>query len=77
MVFLVVGVLLLLLKFFEFGPVTNWSWWIVLAPFGLALFWFEIVEPFFGLDKKKAHNDLEKVKEERIKKGLQSRFHRR
>lgn len=77
MVFLVVGVLLLLLKFFEFGPVAHWSWWVVLAPFGLALFWFEVVEPFFGLDKKKAHDDLEKVKEERIRKGLQSRVHRR
>ena len=76
--FLVVGILLLMMKFFEFGPVAHWSWWLVLLPFGLALAWFEVVEPFFGLDKKKAHNDLEKVKEERIKKGLQARTpHRR
>ncbi len=76
--FLGIGMLLLMMKFFEFGPVGHWSWWLVLLPFGLALAWFEIVEPFFGLDKKKAHNELEKVKEERIKKGLQARTqHRR
>ncbi len=76
--FLVVGIALLMMKFFEFGPVGHWSWWIVLLPFGIALFWFEIVEPFFGLDKKKAHNELEKVKQERIRKGVEGRApHRR
>jgi len=69
--FLAIGVVLLLMKWLEFGPVAHWSWWIVLLPFGLALVWFEVVEPFFGLDKKKAHNDLEKVKQERIRKGLE------
>lgn len=71
--FLAVGVVLLLMKWLEFGPVGHWSWWIVLAPFGLALLWFEVVEPYFGLDKKKAHNDVEKVREERIKKSLEAR----
>ncbi len=71
--FLAVGVVLLLMKWFEFGPVGQWSWWIVLLPFGLALLWFEIIEPFFGLDKKKVHDDVEKVKEERIKKAMGDR----
>jgi small Trp-rich protein len=75
--FLGIGVVLLLMKFLEFGPVATWSWWIVLLPFGLALLWFEVIEPFFGLDKKKAHNDLEKVKQERIRKGLERMTHRR
>lgn len=71
--FLAVGVVLLLMKWFEFGPVGHWSWWMVLLPFGLALLWFEIIEPFFGLDKKKVHDDVEKVKEERIKKTMGGR----
>jgi small Trp-rich protein len=71
--FLGIGVILLLMKFLEFGPVATWSWWIVLLPFGIALAWFEVVEPFFGLDKKKAHDDLEKVKQDRIKKGMGAR----
>ena len=71
--FLAIGVLLLLMKWFEFGPVAHWAWWWILLPFGVALLWFEVVEPFFGLDKKKAHDDIEKVKQERIKKGLEGR----
>lgn len=71
MVFIVLGTLLLLMKWFAFGPVATWSWWIVLAPFAGGLIWFEIVEPVLGLDKKKAHSELEKVKKERIKKQLE------
>ena len=71
--FLAVGVLLLLMKWFEFGPVAHWSWWVVLLPFGFALLWFEVIEPYFGLDKKKAHDDIEKVKEDRIKKAVGER----
>ena len=71
--FIVVGVLLVLMKWFEVGPVGQWSWWIVLIPFALALLWFEVVEPFFGLDKRKAHDDLDKIKEERNKKTLARR----
>lgn len=73
MVFLGIGVVLLLMKCFEVGPVGHWSWWIVLIPFGIALLWFEVIEPYFGLDKKKAHDEIEKVREERIKKQLERR----
>lgn len=75
--FLAVGVVLLLMKWFELGPVGQWSWWIVLLPFGLALIWFEVVEPYFGLDRKKAHNELDKIKEDRIKKTLAGRTGKR
>ena len=69
--FLGVGVVLLLMKWLEFGPVAAWSWWVVLLPFAGALLWFEVIEPHFGLDRKKAHNELDKIKEERIKKQLE------
>ena len=35
--FVVLGVLLLILKVADFGSVANWSWWIVLSPFPLAI----------------------------------------
>lgn len=70
MLFLGIGVVLLLLKWMEFGPVAHWSWWVILLPFGLALLWFEVIEPYFGLDKKRAHDDIEKVRDERIRKGM-------
>ena len=34
------GLLLLALKFLALGPVATWSWWLVLAPFGLAVLWW-------------------------------------
>jgi len=73
---IVIGTLLVLMKWLEFGPVGHWSWWIVLIPYVLAFIWFEVVEPIFGLDKKRAHDELAKVKEDRIKEQL-SRTHRR
>ena len=68
--FIAVGTVLLLMKWLEFGPVSHWSWWIVLAPFAIGLAWFEMIEPIFGFDKKKAHSDLEKFKQERLRKQL-------
>lgn len=40
MYFLGLGLLLLGLKYFEISTVATWSWWIVLAPFGLAILWW-------------------------------------
>lgn len=40
MYFLGLGIVLLVLKFLEIGPVAAWSWWLVLAPFGLAVVWW-------------------------------------
>src|SRR6476469_771477 len=35
MLFLGVGIVLLALKYLEITAVADWSWWVVLAPFGL------------------------------------------
>jgi small Trp-rich protein len=40
MVFVVIGVLLLVMKVAELGPVAGMSWWLVLAPFGAAVVWW-------------------------------------
>jgi small Trp-rich protein len=36
------GVLGLVLKWLEIGPVAQWSWWAVLSPFGLAMAWWAV-----------------------------------
>lgn len=36
------GVVGLLLKWLEIGPVAQWSWWTVLAPFGMAIVWWSV-----------------------------------
>lgn len=38
--FLLLGLLAVALKYFEVGFVAQWSWWVVLIPFGLAMAWW-------------------------------------
>ena len=40
MLFLLIGVLGAVLKYLEVGFVAQWSWWIVLIPFALAVAWW-------------------------------------
>jgi small Trp-rich protein len=53
MVFLILGVVLSIMKYMEFGPVAVWDWWMVLAPFGLATAWWVWADST-GYTKKKA-----------------------
>ena len=53
MVFLILGVVLSIMKYMEFGPVAVWDWWMVLAPFGLATAWWAWADST-GYTKKKA-----------------------
>jgi small Trp-rich protein len=53
MYFLGLGVVLLVLKYLEIGPVAVWEWWVVLAPFGLATIWWVWADAS-GYTKKKA-----------------------
>jgi small Trp-rich protein len=65
------GVALIALKMFEISVFAELSWWWVVLPLGLALLWFELVERRLGWDKKKAFDEIDKVKQDRIKKGLE------
>jgi small Trp-rich protein len=46
------GVLLLVLRGCEIGPMATWSWLWVVAPFAAAFMWFELFEPLFGLNRE-------------------------
>jgi small Trp-rich protein len=72
-----IGAVLVLLKFFEVGPFAQVAWYWILVPLGLALLFFEVIEPMFGLDKKKTHDEIEKAKQERLKKQLERDMRRR
>ena len=50
--FLMMGVLGVVLKYFEIGPVAQWSWWVVLIPFALALAWWAWAD-WSGYTKRK------------------------
>ncbi|MEB0135816.1 TIGR04438 family Trp-rich protein [Actimicrobium sp. CCC2.4] len=70
-------VVLGLLRYFELGPVANLSWWWIAGLFGVAFIWFEFIEPIFGLDKRKAHDDMDRIREERVRKTFEKKPPRR
>ncbi len=67
MYLLVLGIVLLLLKYLEIGPVAVWSWWTVLAPFVLAAAWWAWAD-YSGYTKRKAVEAEEARKKRRIDK---------
>lgn len=71
MAFVIVGVLLLAMKFGELGPVANWSWFIVLAPFGLAVLWWSFADST-GLTQRRAIDKMEQRKADRRKRDMEA-----
>ena len=68
MLFLILGVVLLALKYLEIGPVALWSWWMGLAPFGLAVLWWAWAD-WSGYTKRKAMQKEDAKKAARIAKA--------
>ena len=68
MLFLGLGIILLALKYLEIGPVAAWSWWMVLAPFGLAVLWWSWAD-WSGYTKKKAVQRENERKQARLDKS--------
>lgn len=68
---MVIGVLLILLKLVEFGPVADLSWWWVLSPFVLALFWWEFADKS-GYTQRRAMDRMDERKEARRQKSLEA-----
>ncbi|HEY0200926.1 MAG TPA: TIGR04438 family Trp-rich protein [Burkholderiaceae bacterium] len=62
------GIVLLVLKYLEIGPVGQWDWWWVLAPFALAAAWWLFAD-WSGYTKKKAMEKMEKRKQDRINRN--------
>jgi small Trp-rich protein len=67
---LIIGVLMVALKLAEIGPFEKMSWFWVAVPFLLSIFWWELIEPLFGLDKKKEHQEAEYEKKKTHSKML-------
>lgn len=67
--FVVIGVLLILLKLIEFGPVAGLSWWWVLSPFLLAVLWWEFADKS-GYTKRKEMDKMDARKEARRQRSL-------
>ncbi len=68
MPFVWIGVLLIVLKWFELAPVAAWSWWAILAPLAIAFAWFEVLEPLLGFDKRRADDEFAEMRRLRIER---------
>ena len=65
MYFLGLGIILLLLKCLEVGPVAALSWWWVLTPFALAVVWWAWADAS-GYTKRKAMEREGERRQDRI-----------
>ena len=63
--FLALGLLGVALKFFEIGPVAQWSWLVVLSPFGMAMAWWAWAD-WSGYTKRKAVEREDLRRQDRI-----------
>jgi small Trp-rich protein len=68
MYFLGLGIILLLMKYLEVGPVATWSWLVVLSPFALAVAWWTWAD-WSGYTKRKAVEKENAKKKARIDKN--------
>ena len=71
MYFLILGVILLLLKYLEIGPVATWAWMVVLAPVGLAVAWWAWADGS-GYTKRKAMEKEDAKKAARIARNKEA-----
>ena len=69
--FLVVGVLLLVMKIAEVGFVADWSWIVILAPFGLAVAWWAFADGT-GITQRRAIQRMEDRKRERCERDMKA-----
>ena len=71
MLFLLTGIVLLVLWYGEIGPVAAWPWYVVFAPFGLAVLWWAWADAT-GYTKKKAVEKENAKKKARIEKSREA-----
>ena len=74
MLFLLIGVVGIVLKYLEIGPFATLSWWIVLIPFALAVLWWAWADAS-GYTKRKEMDALsarttKRINKQREKMGL-------
>lgn len=65
------GLVLLLMKYLEIGPVANLAWWWVLSPFGAAVLWWWWADAS-GYTKKRAMERENQRKNARILKNREN-----
>jgi len=73
MYLIILIVALAALRFFEVSIFAELSWWWIVGLMAVAFIWFEFIEKMLGLDKRKAHETLEKARKDRVKKTFEKK----
>ena len=68
---LVLGILLIMLKYLEVSPVVNWTWWWVLSPLAVTAAWWAWADAS-GYSKRKAMEKMDQGKQDSIKRPKES-----
>lgn len=71
MYFVGFGLIFMVMKYLEIGPVAAWEWWIVLSPFGLAVVWWAWADST-GYTKRKAMELEDAKRQERLDKSKEA-----
>ncbi len=71
MYFLVLGLVLMAMKYLEFGPVAAWPWYFVLAPFALAVAWWAWADAS-GYTKRKVMEKENARRDARIQRSKEA-----
>jgi small Trp-rich protein len=71
MAMVIVGLLLLAMKVFDFGFAADWHWGWILLPFGLALAWWQYADSS-GLTRKREMDKDDARKADRRKRNVEA-----
>jgi small Trp-rich protein len=66
MILIIAIALLIPLRYFEVWRFAEIPWMYIIGLMVVAFIWFEFIEKMLGLDKRKAHNEDEKRRKERV-----------
>lgn len=74
MAFVGLGLILLTLKYLAVAPVSDWSWWVTLAPFALAVVWWAWADNTGYTKRRAAARDEQRrtARRQRTKDALDS-----
>jgi small Trp-rich protein len=73
MILIAAVVILSLLKYFEVWKFAAMSWWVVVGVAVFAFVWFEFVEKMLGLDKRKANDQNEQRRKDRVAQNFKKK----
>jgi small Trp-rich protein len=71
MLFVGLGLVLMVLKFMEIGPVAMWDWWIVLSPWAMAVAWWAWADST-GYTKRKEMEREDARRDARIERSREA-----